>query len=82
MLLAKNALWGDTGWSSRLPDRQWELEAFNMHNISLAHATRCRRVYLADGHRDQARAEVAAADCLPDGSRGSALVWNGDDSKC
>lgn len=36
VLLAKNALWGDTGWSSRLPDRQWELEAFNMHNISLA----------------------------------------------
>ena len=35
VLLAKNALWGDTGWSSRLPDRQWELEAFNMH-ISLA----------------------------------------------
>jgi len=36
VLLAKDALCGDTGWSSRLPDRQWELEAFNMHNISLA----------------------------------------------
>ncbi|KAF2494028.1 hypothetical protein BU16DRAFT_512272 [Lophium mytilinum] len=36
MLLANDYLWGATSYSSSLPDNQWEVEAANMHNISLA----------------------------------------------
>ncbi|KAF2813088.1 uncharacterized protein BDZ99DRAFT_496164 [Mytilinidion resinicola] len=36
LLLAKDYLWGSTSYSSSLPDNQWEVEAANMHNISLA----------------------------------------------
>jgi hypothetical protein len=36
VLLAKDHLWGSTIYSSNLPDHQWEVEAANLHNISLA----------------------------------------------
>ena len=35
-LLAEDYLWGTTMWSSPLPEDQWQIEAQNLHNVSLA----------------------------------------------